>query len=129
PDLGQNWARHWPSSGSFAAFNGPRFGHHWASYWTSFGRSMDSESHNTTKKPFHQAARDYDNTPNLFRRLMPFKDGIAELRQKRASFATIAEFLTDEGVIVSRQTVARFCRKFLASALRSKGRKESAEPI
>lgn len=90
---------------------------------------MDSESHNTTKKPFHQAARDYDNTPNLFRRLMPFKDGIAELRQKRASFATIAEFLTDEGVIVSRQTVARFCRKFLASASRSKGRKESAEPI
>ena len=89
---------------------------------------MDSESPNATKKPFHQAARDYDNTPKLFRRLMPFKDGISELRQKRASFATIAEFLTDEGVIVSRQTVARFCRKFLASASRSKGRKESAEP-
>jgi hypothetical protein len=90
---------------------------------------MDSESHNSTKKPFHQAARDYDNTPKLFRRLMPFKDGIVELRQKRASYATIAELLTDEGIVVSRNTVARFCRRFLVSASRSKGRKESAEPI
>ena len=89
---------------------------------------MDSESHNSTKKPFHEAAREYDNTPDLFRRLMPFKDGIAELRQKRASYATIAELLTDEGIIVSRKTLTRFCRKFLASESRSKRKKES-EPI
>ena len=90
---------------------------------------MDSESHNSTKKPFHQAARDYDDTPKLFQRLMPFKDGIAELRQKRASYATIAELLTDEGIVVSRKTVASFCRKYLTSESRSKRKKVSAEPI
>ena len=90
---------------------------------------MDSESNNSAKKPFHQAAREYDNTPKLFRRLLPFKDGIAELRQKRASYATIAELLTDEGIAVSRKTVTRFCRKFLAPESRSKREKDSIRPL
>jgi len=90
---------------------------------------MESESHNSAKKPFQQAAREYDNTPKLFRRLLPFKDGIAELRQKRASYATIAELLTDEGITVSRKTLTRFCRKFLASVSRSKREKGPPESI
>jgi len=90
---------------------------------------MESESHNSAKKPFHQAAREYDNTPKLFRRLLPFKDGIAELRQKRASFATIAELLTDEGIAVSRKTVTRFCRKFLAPESRARREKRPPESI
>ena len=90
---------------------------------------MDSESHNSAKKPFHQAAREYDNTPKLFRRLLPFKDGIAELRQKGASYATIAELLSDEGITVSRKTLTRFCRKFFASELRDKRDKGPPEAI
>jgi len=90
---------------------------------------MDSESNNSAKKPFHQAAREYDNTPKLFRRLLPFKDGIAELRQKRASYARIAELLTDEGIIVSRTTLTRFCRRFLVSESRSKREKGPPQSI
>jgi transposase-like protein len=40
---------------------------------------------------------------------MPYKDGIAGLRAKSASFRTIAQILKQTGVTVSHDTVARFC--------------------
>lgn len=73
---------------------------------------MDAEPNNSAKKPFHQAVQEFDSTSKLFRQLAPFKDGIAELRRKKASFVTIAGLLKDEGVVVSYKTVARFHQKF-----------------
>ncbi len=51
--------------------------------------------------------------PLRFQTLHPFKDGIADLRSKRASFRTIADLLNQLGVEVSHNTVARFCTEIL----------------
>jgi hypothetical protein len=48
-----------------------------------------------------------------FQKLLPFKDGIAELRRKGASYETIADILRNTNVTVSHDTVARFCRELL----------------
>lgn len=73
---------------------------------------MDADSNNHAKKPFRQAVQEFDSTSKLFRQLVPFKDGITELRRKKASFATIAGLLKDEGVVVSYKTIARFHQRF-----------------
>lgn len=51
--------------------------------------------------------------PHRFQALYPFKEGIADLRGKRASFRTIADLLNQLGVEVSHNTVARFCTQVL----------------
>jgi hypothetical protein len=48
-----------------------------------------------------------------FRILSSFKEGIAELRRKGASYETIAEILRNINVIISHDTVAEFCHKVL----------------
>ncbi len=101
-------------------FGRTSFGHRIAPHWTSISHRMDADSHNSAKKPFHQAVQEFDGMSKLFRQLVPFKDGIAELRRKKASYATIAELLKGEGVVVSYRTVARFHQKFVAVELRSK---------
>ena len=63
---------------------------------------------------FATAVRNF--TPKLsakFQKLLPFKDGIAELRRKGASYETIADILRNTNVTVSHDTVARFCRELL----------------
>lgn len=70
---------------------------------------------------FANAVRNF--TPRLsakFQTLLPFKDGIAELRRKGASYASIAEILRNTIVIVSHDTVARFCREVLELTPRSR---------
>lgn len=91
---------------------------------------MDAESNNSAKKPFHQAVQEFEGMSKLFRQLVPFKDGIAELRRKKASYSIIAELLKGEGVVVSYKTVARFHQKSVAVELRSKPtkRKVSSPP-
>ncbi len=54
--------------------------------------------------------------PQRFQTLHPFKEGIADLRSKRASFRTIADLLNQLGVEVSHNTVARFCTEILVGA-------------
>ena len=63
---------------------------------------------------FATAVRNF--TPKLsakFQKLLPFKDGIAELRRKGASYETITDILRNINVAVSHDTVARFCREVL----------------
>ncbi len=51
---------------------------------------------------FASAARDYSpKASSRFRKLLPFKEGIAELRHKRASYRTIAGILREIGITVS----------------------------
>jgi hypothetical protein len=75
-------------------------------------------------KSFREAARDYDGASKLFRQLAGYRDEIAELRRKRASYDTISELLKIDGVNVSWKTVARFCHATLDSG-RVRRRQES----
>src|SRR5437867_3075705 len=65
-------------------------------------------------RQFADTVRDF--TPKAstkFQALLPFKDGIAELRRKHASYEIIADILRNINVTVSHDTVARFCHKVL----------------
>jgi hypothetical protein len=63
---------------------------------------------------FAIAVRDFTPKPSAkFQKLLPFKDGIAELRRKGASYETIADILRNTNVVVSHDTVTRFCREVL----------------
>ena len=62
--------------------------------------------------------------------LMPYKEGIAELRRKHASYETIASILRDIDVAVSHFTVARFCLEVLElTPPSSRSRKASARTV
>jgi hypothetical protein len=74
---------------------------------------------------FAVAVRDF--TPKAsakFRKLLPFKDGVAELRRKGASYATITDILRNMNVAVSHDTVARFCHEVLGVALVERRRRK-----
>jgi hypothetical protein len=61
-----------------------------------------------------QAIRDYvPRYPTKFRKLLPMKDSIAELRDKGASYAAIAEILRNINVPVASDTIFRFCHEVL----------------
>lgn len=63
---------------------------------------------------FATAVRNFTPNPSeKFQKLLPFKDGIVELRRKGASCAIIADILRRTNVAVSHDTVARFCREVL----------------
>lgn len=65
---------------------------------------------------FELTAREYQQGEgSKVHALLPYKEGIAELRSKRASFETIAVHLAASGMSVSSDTVARFCRQYLKS--------------
>jgi len=65
---------------------------------------------------FELTARDYQQGEgSKVNALLPYKEGIAALRSKRASFETIAVHLAASGMSVSSDTVARFCRQYLKS--------------
>jgi hypothetical protein len=84
------------------------------------------EAEQPQKQSFREAAQEFDRTPKLFRALMKYKDDIAVLRQKGASFDTISELLQKDNLRVSWKTVSRFCRKIIGT---EKRRKKSAETI
>lgn len=59
-------------------------------------------------------------------RLLAVKDDIAALRSKGASFRTIGELLTQNGIAASDTCVMRFCRRILGEKrTRNPGRKPS----
>jgi hypothetical protein len=84
------------------------------------------EAEQSQRQSFREAAQEFDRTPKLFRQLMRYKDDIAALRQKGASFGTISELLQKDDVTVSWKTVSRFCRKVIGT---EKRRRKSAEAI
>jgi hypothetical protein len=69
--------------------------------------------------------------PEKFQDLIPAKEVIAELRQKRASYRAIAELLTQHCLPTSKTAVAVFCHEVLGEGVRPRrrpGRKRPAVP-
>ena len=85
------------------------------------------ETAESKKQSFREAAQAYDRTSKLFRELMKYKDDIAALRQKGASFDTIRELLQNDDVRVSWKTVSRFCRKVFGTERRRRRNAPSAQ--
>jgi hypothetical protein len=81
-------------------------------------------------KRFRDAATKFtrDASPRASR-LLAVKDDIAVLRKKGASFRTIGELLTQNGITASDTCVMRFCRRELGEKpVRNTKRKPTATP-
>ena len=73
-------------------------------------KMSDSIEQLSSKHVFDAAVRSFERKLSArFQALMPYKEGVADLRAKNASFRTIAQLLKQAGVNVSHDTVARFC--------------------
>ena len=63
---------------------------------------------------FAEAVRNFTGVPpKRFAALLPHREGIAELRQKGASFGMIREILAMAGIEVAADTVRRFYREVI----------------
>ncbi len=62
--------------------------------------------------------------PQKFQDLLPAKDVIAELRQKRASYRAIADLLTKHCLPTSKTAIAVFCHEVLGEHVRPYRRPE-----
>src|SRR5688572_4418914 len=60
--------------------------------------------------------------PQRFQDLLPAKEVIRELRQKRASYRAIAELLTQHCLPTSKTGIATFCHEILGEIIRPKRR-------
>jgi len=60
--------------------------------------------------------------PQKFQDLAPAKEVIVELRQKRASYRSIAELLTQHCLPVSKTAIAAYCHEVLGERVRPKRR-------
>lgn len=60
--------------------------------------------------------------PQKFQDLLPAKNVITELRQKRASYRSIAELLTQHCLPISKTTIAMFCHQVLGESVRPRRR-------
>jgi hypothetical protein len=61
--------------------------------------------------------------PQKFQDLLPAKDVITELRQKRASYRSIADLLTQHCLPTSKTAVAVFCHQVLGETVRPRRRR------
>jgi len=66
--------------------------------------------------------------PEKFHELFAAKDVIIELRQKRASYRSIAELLTRHCLPTCKTSVALFCHKILGEVTRTRGRPPREQP-
>src|ERR1700733_5773922 len=60
--------------------------------------------------------------PQKFQDLIPAKDVIVELRQKRASYRSIADLLTQHCLPTSKTAIATFCHQVLGENIRPRKR-------
>jgi hypothetical protein len=60
--------------------------------------------------------------PQKFQDLLPAKDVITELRQKRASYRSIADLLTQHCLPASKTAIAVFCHQVLGETVRPRRR-------
>jgi hypothetical protein len=60
--------------------------------------------------------------PQKFQDLLPAKEVIAELRQKKASYRSIADLLTQHCLPISKTAVAVFCHQMLGETVRPRKR-------
>ena len=66
--------------------------------------------------------------PQKFHELSAAKDVIIELRQKRASYRSIAELLTRHCLPTCKTSVALFCHQVLGEVTRKRGRPPREQP-
>jgi hypothetical protein len=66
--------------------------------------------------------------PQKFQDLLPAKDVIAELRQRRASYRAIAELLTQHCLPTSKTAIATFCHQVLTEIVRPRRRPVRKRP-
>lgn len=66
--------------------------------------------------------------PQKFQDLLPAKDVIAELRQRRASYRAIAELLTQHCLPTSKTAIATFCHQVLSEIVRPRRRPARRRP-
>jgi hypothetical protein len=66
--------------------------------------------------------------PQKFQDLLPAKDVIAELRQKRASYRSIADLLTQHCLPTSKTAIAMFCHQVLGEGVRPRKRPSRRKP-
>jgi hypothetical protein len=70
--------------------------------------------------------------PQKFQDLAPAREVIVELRQKRASYRSIAELLTEHCLPISKTAIAAYCHEVLGERVRPKrratARKHGATP-
>ncbi len=60
--------------------------------------------------------------PQKFQDLAPAREVIVELRQKRASYRSIAELLTEHCLPISKTAIAAYCHEVLGERVRPKRR-------
>ena len=66
--------------------------------------------------------------PEKFQDLLPAKDVITELRQKRASYRAIADLLTQHCLPTSKTAIAVFCHQVLGEIVRPRRRPGRKRP-
>lgn len=66
--------------------------------------------------------------PEKFQDLFPAKEVIVELRQKRASYRAIAEFLTQHCLPTSKTSIAAFCHQVIGEIVRPRRRPRPKRP-
>ena len=66
--------------------------------------------------------------PEKFQDLMPAKDVIVELRQKHASYRSIADLLTQHCLPTSKTAIAMFCHQVLGENVRPRKRPGRRKP-
>lgn len=66
--------------------------------------------------------------PQKFHDLLPAKDVIVELRQKRASYRSIADLLTQHCLPTSKTAIAQFCHQVLGENVRPRKRPGRKRP-
>jgi hypothetical protein len=67
--------------------------------------------------------------PQKFQDLLPAKDVITELRQKRASYRSIADLLTQHCLPTSKTAIAVFCHQVLGENVRPRKRPGRKRPL
>ena len=67
--------------------------------------------------------------PQKFQDLVPAKEVIVELRQKRASYRAIAELLTQHCLPTSKTAIAMFCHEVLGENIRPRKRPATETPV
>lgn len=66
--------------------------------------------------------------PEKFQDLIPAKEVIVELRQKRASYRSIADLLTQHCLPTSKTAIAMFCHQVLGENVRPRKRPSRRKP-
>jgi formylglycine-generating enzyme required for sulfatase activity len=66
--------------------------------------------------------------PQKFQDLLPAKDVITELRQKRASYRSISDLLTQHCLPTSKTAIAVFCHQVLGEGVRPRKRPARKRP-